>query len=140
MILMPTACPFRQSNRLVSGKLAGGLEESAAYIVLAGVSIPFWKGEIAGIVNAVEVEEQVVLCLACGMAWAKADKRSALRLIEGHGSKELQRNARAGGRRDAQPRSDELEQCRPEPDAAPNGGLATQLGNSGGAESPPSVR
>ena len=48
MISMPTACPFCRSNRLVTGKLAGGIEESAAYIVLAGVSISFWKGEIKG--------------------------------------------------------------------------------------------
>lgn len=139
MISMPTACPFCRSNRLVTGKLAGGIEESAAYIVLAGVSISFWKGEIKGIVNAVEIEKHAVLCLACGMAWAKADKRSALRLIEGHGSEELKRIALPGGSPDAQPRSDELRQCRPEPDAAPNGGPATQLGNSGGAQGPPSV-
>lgn len=106
MISMPTACPFCRSNRLVTGKLGGGIEESAAYIVLAGVSISFWKGEITGIVNAIEVEKQVVLCLACGMAWAKADKRSALRLIEGHGSEELKRIALPGGSPDAQPRSD----------------------------------
>ena len=139
MISMPTACPFCRSNRLVTGKLAGGIEESAAYIVLAGVSISFWKAEIWGIVNAVKVEKHVVLCLACGMAWAKADIRSALRLIEGHGSGELKRITLAGGCPDAQPRSDEFLQCRPEPDAAPNGGPATQLGNSGGAERPPSV-
>ena len=139
MISMPTACPFCRSNRLVTGKLAGGIEESAAYIVLAGVSISFWKAEIKGIVNAVVVEKQVVLCLACGMAWAKADNRSALRLIEGHGSEELKRIALAGGSPEAQPRSDELLQCRPEPDAAPNGGPAPQLGNSGGAERPSSV-
>ena len=139
MISMPTACPFCRSNRLVTGKLAGGIEESAAYIVLAGVFISFWKGEITGIVNAVEVEKQVVLCLACGMAWAKADKRSALRLIEGHGSEELKRIALAGGNPDAQPRSDGLRQCRPEPDAAPNGGPAKPSGNSEVTEGPPSV-
>ena len=84
---MPTACPFCRSNRLVTGKLVGGLEESAAYIVLGGVSISFWKAELGGIVNAVEVEKHVALCLACGMTWAKADQRNALKLIEGHGRK-----------------------------------------------------
>ena len=107
---MPTACPFCRSNRIVTGKLAGGYDGGDAYIVLAGVSISFWKQEIAGIVNAVGVEKQVVLCLACGMAWAKADKGKALRLIEGHGSEELKPIALAGGSPDA------------------------QLGNSGGGE------
>ena len=139
MIPMPTACPFCRSNRTVTGKLAGGYDGNDAYIVLAGVCISFWKQEIAGIVNAVGVEKHVVLCLACGMAWANADKRKALRLIDGHGSEELKRFALAGGDPDAKPHSDELEQCRPEQDAAPNGGPAKPSGNSEVTEGPPSV-
>jgi hypothetical protein len=67
MISMPTACVFCGSNRLVTGKFLGDLGESAA-ITLAGVSMSLWKGELKGIVNTVEVEKHVVLCLACGMA------------------------------------------------------------------------
>jgi len=129
MISMPTACPFCRSNRIVTGELAGGYDGNAAYILLAGVSISFWKQEIAGVVNAVGVEKNVVLCLACGMAWAKADERKALNLIEGHGSEELKRIALAEESPDVQPRSVELERCRPEQDAAPKGG----------PERPPSV-
>jgi len=98
---IPTACPFCRSNRLVTGKLLGGIEESAAYIVLSEVSISFWKAELGGIVNAVEVEKHAALCLACGMMWAKADQGKALKLIEGHGSEELKRITVAGATPDA---------------------------------------
>lgn len=136
---MPTACPFCGSTRLATGKLAGGIEESAAYIALAGVSISFWKAEMKGIVNAVEVEKQAVLCLACGMAWARADRRSALNLVEGHGSEELKLRTLPGGSLDGQPRSGEFEQSHPEPAATPNEVPATPLGSSGVTEEPPSV-
>ena len=139
MISMPIACPFCGSDRLVTGKLASACDDLGTHIELAGVSISFWKQEITGILNVVKVEEQVVLCLACGMAWAKADKRSALELLVGYGSEELKCIALAGGSPDAQPRPGELEQYPPEPGAAPNGGPATPADNSGVTEGPPSM-